>query len=109
MCPDPNLCKTLVKCYNERKTDDTIEIGTSNIPANVSNAAMAAVVEGGNSSSINSVNINVHSSTTSASQSKSHSSVMSSINSSSSGTGPLDECLLCSDQKRDTQFRVSNI
>lgn len=37
LCPDPNLCKTLVKCYNERKTDDmdlpgNVAIGVSPPP-----------------------------------------------------------------------------
>jgi len=55
LCPDPNLCKTLVKCYNERKTDD-----------------MDAPPVGP---------------------------------STNSNGGPYDECLLCSDNKRDTIFK----
>ncbi|XP_054732454.1 E3 ubiquitin-protein ligase mind-bomb isoform X1 [Anastrepha obliqua] len=36
LCPDPNLCKTLVKCYNERKTDDT------ELPGNVAGTSLNA-------------------------------------------------------------------
>ncbi|XP_036326768.1 E3 ubiquitin-protein ligase mind-bomb isoform X2 [Rhagoletis pomonella] len=36
LCPDPNLCKTLVKCYNERKTDD------SELPGNVAGTSLNA-------------------------------------------------------------------
>ncbi|XP_073842665.1 E3 ubiquitin-protein ligase mind bomb 1 isoform X2 [Musca autumnalis] len=36
LCPDPNLCKTLVKCYNERKTDD------SELPGNVAGTSSRA-------------------------------------------------------------------
>lgn len=66
LCPDPNLCKTLVKCYNERKTDD-MEVPSSQGAA------------GGVSSGANGINENQG----------------------------LDECLLCSDNKRDTIFKVS--
>lgn len=62
LCPDPNLCKTLVKCYNERKTDDM----------ETTSSSTNAEAVGGN----NLIN------------------------------GPLDECLLCSDNKRDTIFKV---
>lgn len=67
LCPDPNLCKTLVKCYNERKTDDME--GPSPQGA------------AGGSSGANGINENQG----------------------------LDECLLCSDNKRDTIFKASFI
>lgn len=83
LCPDPNLCKTLIKCYNERKTDDT------ELPGNV--AAAAAAIADSNENNLtgntgNSENV---------------------INSKTGtpGTGGLDECLLCSEQKRDTLFK----
>lgn len=72
LCPDPNLCKTLVKCYNERKTDD------SDLPGNVANAhpttdqQLAGLTAG-----------------------LSH----------EESPAPLDECLLCSERKRDTVFK----
>lgn len=37
LCPDPNLCKTLVKCFNERRTDD-IEL-----PGNVAGTSVNAL------------------------------------------------------------------
>lgn len=67
LCPDPNLCKTLIKCYKERQTDD-IEL-----PGN----ATTTIVNDSNELSL--------------------------INTTTGG--PLDECLLCSDKKRDTLFK----
>lgn len=69
LCPDPNLCKTLVKCYNERKTDDMDLPG--NMAGNNVNTAPAATVQPTEP-------------VTSA---------------------PLDECVVCSEQKRDTVFK----
>lgn len=77
LCPDPNLSKTLVKCYNERKTDDT------DLPGNVahlmSNNSQAATVA--------------------------DATALSAPEEVSSTGGPLDECLLCSERKRDTIFK----
>lgn len=61
LCPDPNLCKTLIKCYKERKTDDL------ELPGNVANVDIDSIA--------------------------------------TNTTGPLDECLICSDKKRDTLFK----
>lgn len=64
LCPDPNLCKTLIKCYKERQTDD-IEL-PGNAVTGIEEAELATV---------------------------------------NTSSGPLDECLLCSDKKRDTVFK----
>lgn len=67
LCPDPNLCKTLVECYNERKTGD-MELPGGN-----------AAVTG---------------------------EIMHNENVEANTSMPLDECLVCSDLKRDTVFKV---
>lgn len=72
LCPDPNLCKTLVKCYNERKTDD------SDLPGNVANNG------GGHGAENAMATLSLDDHLLSA---------------------PLDECLLCSERKRDTVFK----
>lgn len=83
LCPDPNLCKTLIKCYNERKTDDT------ELPGNVAAAAAAIADSNENNIAANTGNAeNVINPKTGV-----------------PGTGGLDECLLCSEQKRDTLFK----
>lgn len=64
MCPDPNLCKTLVECYNERKTGDM------DLPVNVPGE------------------------------------ILHNENNEANTSMPLDECLVCSDLKRDTVFKV---
>uniref|UniRef100_A0A182T3X6 ANK_REP_REGION domain-containing protein n=1 Tax=Anopheles maculatus TaxID=74869 RepID=A0A182T3X6_9DIPT len=47
LCPDPNLCKTLIKCYNERKTDDMdmtsasgVSVGGAGLQPNVMRAGL---------------------------------------------------------------------
>ena len=83
LCPDPNLCKTLVKCYNERKTDD-MDMAGQNVPsANVIRPSAAPQPTAADINRINDVG-------------------KLSLNTSLS----LDECLLCSDSKRDTVFKV---
>lgn len=72
LCPDPNLCKTLVECYNERKTDDT------ELPGNC--AGPTQFVER------DIVPIESPPDTTNHTQ--------------------LDECMVCSETKRDTVFKV---
>lgn len=70
LCPDPNLCKALVECYNERKTSDIGDIVASSettgripiYPMEITEVAM-----------------------------------------------PAYECLVCSDLKRDTVFKVGKI
>ncbi|XP_055613613.1 E3 ubiquitin-protein ligase mind-bomb [Uranotaenia lowii] len=123
LCPDPNLCKTLIKCYNERKTDDMdmaqatsgppaapamIRNGTANTvgPASTSGLGQAlsavastggippGVVDGNLLNDLNKMSIQPNVTGQSA-------------NIAIPGTNgsPLDECLLCSDQKRDTIFK----
>ncbi|GAB0098858.1 E3 ubiquitin-protein ligase mind-bomb [Sergentomyia squamirostris] len=72
LCPDPNLCKTLVRCYNERKTDDM------DLPGNMAGNANAAQ-------------------TVVPAPPAPPEQVVS--------RSPLDECLVCSEQKRDTVFK----
>lgn len=74
LCPDPNLCKTLIKCYNERRTDD-IEVPTT-------------APEGGTTKNNNDVQ---------QQQVPQNNAVQDSGN---------EECLLCSENKRDTVFKV---
>uniref|UniRef100_U5EJK2 RING-type E3 ubiquitin transferase n=1 Tax=Corethrella appendiculata TaxID=1370023 RepID=U5EJK2_9DIPT len=108
LCPDPNLCKTLVKCYNERKTDD-MEMNQSHCSSSGGSAT---------SSNNHNLNSNLHTVNLSAnSSSNSNNENTNSLNAndlnlsgdfaklSLSSTSPLDECLLCSDQKRDTVFK----
>lgn len=82
LCPDPNLCKTLIKCYNERKTDDT------ELPGNVAAAAAGIADSNENNIAVNTGN-------------------SENIINPKTGvpSGGLDECLLCSEQKRDTLFK----
>jgi E3 ubiquitin-protein ligase mind-bomb len=92
LCPDPNLCKTLIKCYNERKTDD-MEIAhsaasVSAVTTTTSQAALAVAAAAAATVSSHNHNLNVQ----------------PGAMVSASGA-MLDECLLCSDQKRDTLFK----
>ncbi|XP_031636139.1 E3 ubiquitin-protein ligase mind-bomb-like [Contarinia nasturtii] len=82
LCPDPNLCKVLVKCYNERKTDDM------DLPGNMANMAI----------SVNSSNVNIQSD-----QNTNETILENETNIST--TTQLEECLICSDLKRDTIFK----
>ncbi|KAH8360893.1 hypothetical protein KR084_010662 [Drosophila pseudotakahashii] len=113
LCPDPNLCKTLVKCYNERKTDD------SELPGNVagtsSNARARAASGGLNQSSSASLPLaNLAASSTFPATSSSSIFALNGIANDLSQslhedtpkpTPSLDECLVCSDAKRDTVFK----
>lgn len=72
---DPNLCKILIKCYNEKHTED-IETTTMD-DKNISN-----VVANNNESQ--------------------HQTQQTKLESSDSNA---EECLLCSEQKRDTVFK----
>ncbi|XP_050091265.1 E3 ubiquitin-protein ligase mind-bomb [Anopheles aquasalis] len=151
LCPDPNLCKTLIKCYNERKTEDmdmTAAAGSTsaNVQPNLlrgtpqeplastsglgvcSNAAASSSTAGASSSSGSGLshaqidasllmdlskmsiqpnvaggtntNVNGNSNTANAAA-----AVAGGGGGGTGGSGPLDECLLCSDQKRDTVFK----
>ena len=102
LCPDPNLCKILVKCYNERKTDDM------DLPGNMANVAVV--------SGVNSSNVSAASAMTTA---QSNNCTMASTNQNNSTSlidnepnvvsTSLEECLICSDLKRDTIFKVNSI
>lgn len=74
-CRDPNLCKILIKCFNEKHTEDIESTGVDE--KNVSNAAS---------------NDQQLSQQVSATKIESNEIIM-------------DECLLCSEQKRDTVFK----
>lgn len=167
LCPDPNLCKTLVKCYNERKTDD------SELPGNVAGTSLnararalatPAVIGGANSGvgSLNSLPVSVVGAAASGGggvgvggiTSSMHQSIATNLplgtvmkggtvggggmnvvnadvrNSNTSGglnslandlsqslhavndavkQATLEECLVCSDAKRDTVFKVNSL
>lgn len=96
LCPDPNLCKILVKCYNERKTDDM------DLPGNLANMTISV-----NSSNVNSNGITVQSTSntmTSVQNNTNNTPIGNEVNIVSSTQ--LEECLICSDLKRDTIFKV---
>lgn len=107
LCPDPNLCKILVKCYNERKTDDM------DLPGNMANVT---VVGGVNASNVSAAAVaaaaasamtaqSINCSMTAANQNNSISLIENEPNVVSTS---LEECLICSDLKRDTIFKVSH-
>lgn len=98
LCPDPNLCKILVKCYNERKTDDM------DLPGNMANMTINV-----NSPNVNITGVNVQSTsnTSSSNQNSTSNSNISNENINNFTTGEREECLICSDLKRDTIFKVS--
>ncbi|XP_030388129.1 E3 ubiquitin-protein ligase mind-bomb isoform X2 [Scaptodrosophila lebanonensis] len=117
LCPDPNLCKTLVKCYNERKTDDS-ELpgnvaGTSlNARARAQNANVATCAGVGGMHQSATANIPLHSVTNitpflfNGPNDEMAQSLQ--VESNSGGVGKvasLEECLVCSDVKRDTVFK----
>ncbi|XP_049295413.1 E3 ubiquitin-protein ligase mind-bomb [Anopheles funestus] len=140
LCPDPNLCKTLIKCYNERKTDDMdmiaasgVGVGTSMQP-NVMRAGLrtnggeptastsgsgcnpgtSGISAGGlNHAQIDATLLMGLSKMSIQPSAAGEANTNVSVNHSASGSGavvggssgPLDECLLCSDQKRDTVFK----
>ncbi|ESO07042.1 hypothetical protein HELRODRAFT_191290 [Helobdella robusta] len=80
LCPDPNLCKALTKCYRDRLVN--------NYPPILPTTPQPLVPDVSN----NPVNNNNFTTTTSSS-------------SSSSGcTSSYDDCMVCSDTKRDTLF-----
>ncbi|XP_002086414.2 E3 ubiquitin-protein ligase mind-bomb [Drosophila yakuba] len=112
LCPDPNLCKTLVKCYNERKTDD------SELPGNVagtSSNARARAASGtlNQSSSANLPLASLAASSTFPAASSSIFALNGIANELSQSlhedppksSATLDECMVCSDAKRDTVFK----
>lgn len=97
LCPDPNLCKILVKCYNERKTDDM------DLPGNMANMTINV-----NPSNVSGVSAQLANNTVTTNQN----STSNNINENATNTvssAPLEECLICSDLKRDTIFKVSAI
>ncbi|XP_055383755.1 E3 ubiquitin-protein ligase mind-bomb [Condylostylus longicornis] len=132
LCPDPNLCKTLVKCYNERKTDDNdlpgnvagasrmnIGAANNNTQASTSNAIKNSILPNGtapgiNSTSTNSIPQNIAGPSTSKNTSTNvlDNNLTSSMSALKLDTkvdplkgNTLDECLVCSDAKRDTVFK----
>lgn len=130
LCPDPNLCKTLVKCYNERKTDD------SELPGNVAGTSSRAANRAANPaaapscvrplSAVDSIGLHASSSTNipfhvvasgssnnigglntmSQDMTQSLNLPSSTCNDTANNASSLDECFLCSDYKRDTVFKV---
>lgn len=90
LCPDPNLCKILVNCYNERKTDDM------DLPGNMAITMNSSNINPSEQSTSNTLALNQNSTI--------NSNIESELNTES--TVPLDECLICSDSKRDTIFKV---
>ncbi|XP_049314109.1 E3 ubiquitin-protein ligase mind-bomb isoform X1 [Bactrocera dorsalis] len=162
LCPDPNLCKTLVKCYNERKTDDSelpgnvagtslnararalatpAVIGGANggvgslnsLPASVvgvaagsggvgvagmttsmqqtvaTNLPLGTVLKGGTvgAAGMNSVGADVRNSNTSGGLNSLANDLSQSLHVANDAVkqAPLEECLVCSDAKRDTVFK----
>ncbi|XP_062563815.1 E3 ubiquitin-protein ligase mind-bomb [Armigeres subalbatus] len=121
LCPDPNLCKTLIKCYNERKTDDmdmTAAGGTAlpgaNLMRNGAAAPLASAATAPSSSSlvtaptpgISSSGVSVDANLLNDLNKMSIQPTVGGQNTVAGSNGsPLDECLLCSDQKRDTVFK----
>ncbi|XP_034482244.1 E3 ubiquitin-protein ligase mind-bomb [Drosophila innubila] len=128
LCPDPNLCKTLLKCYNERKTDDA-ELpgnvaGTSlNARARAQSAAAAGTatagmhqsataniplntVASGSAFGINGISTDMAQSlhVESSSSNSKNSTNVGNANNNNKPTS-LEECLVCSDAKRDTVFK----
>ena len=80
LCPDPNLCKTLIKCYNERRTDD-MEV----VVMDDKNVANAVNNEG---------------------QQQQQQQQQSTVHSASPVENTSnEECILCSENKRDTVFK----
>ncbi|XP_023301637.2 E3 ubiquitin-protein ligase mind-bomb [Lucilia cuprina] len=129
LCPDPNLCKNLVKCYNERKTDDT------DLPGNVAGTStrakalahtsaaanprpLSAAVASSSASANAAVTANMPKHTVAATGSvngglntlvqdltQSLHITSSAANNDTTNASTLEECFLCSDYKRDTVFK----
>lgn len=97
LCPDPNLCKILVKCYNERKTDDM------DLPGNMANLTVSV-----NSSNVSTSGVQTAQSTTNTITSNPNfaNNTLNEPELNTVSTAPLEECLICSDLKRDTIFKV---
>lgn len=104
LCPDPILCNALVVCYNERKTNDLDMLGDA--PARSSDSRSVAA----SNNTTPSVNENA------ASGGNDKVSVASTSNAVEvvsvpellpvvANTAATDECLVCSDAKRDTVFK----
>lgn len=138
LCPDPNLCKTLLKCYNERKTDDaelpgnvagtslnararaqSAATGGTAGPSAVSLSSAAGMhqsataniplntVASGSSFGLNGIGSDMAQSLHAESSSGGSSDSTSKNNSVGNNNKPtsLEECLVCSDAKRDTVFK----
>lgn len=142
LCPDPNLCKTLLKCYNERKTDDAELPGnvagtslnararaqsaatggtagvacavpvasaamhqsaTANIPLNTVASGSTFGLNGLGSDMAQS--LHVESSSGGGGVGNSGASKNNSAGGSNNKPTSLEECLVCSDAKRDTVFK----
>ncbi|KRG06356.1 uncharacterized protein Dmoj_GI11891, isoform B [Drosophila mojavensis] len=130
LCPDPNLCKTLLKCYNERKTDDA-ELpgnvaGTSlNARARAQSAAAAGSVAGMHQSATANIPLNtvasgsafglnglsqdmaqsLHVESSSSKNTTAGGGCVGSISNNNNKVTSVEECLVCSDAKRDTVFK----
>lgn len=103
LCPDPILCNTLIECYNERKTDDINFPGANEVVPEMS-AASAASIAAAEQESGGGVGREV-----SAELGAGGIGIGVGVDMSLSASGSsLDECLVCSDQKRDTVFKVMN-
>ncbi|XP_053680164.1 E3 ubiquitin-protein ligase mind-bomb [Anopheles nili] len=106
LCPDPNLCKTLIKCYNERKTDDMDMTSASGVgtivPPTVPRAGGRLVSDELSASTSVCHAASGGPSTSGLSRTQIDPNLLLDL---SKISGPLDECLLCSDQKRDTVFK----
>lgn len=99
LCPDPNLCKILVKCYNERKTDDM------DLPGNMAiNVAVPLTTAAGSTTAPACLTVTAASN----GQTQSLNSINENLLNGETTTLSLDECLVCSDLKRDTVFKVNS-
>ncbi|XP_035892016.1 E3 ubiquitin-protein ligase mind-bomb [Anopheles stephensi] len=144
LCPDPNLCKTLIKCYNERKTDDMdmaaasgVGVGGTGMQPSVMRAGLRTNAGEPTASTSSSSSASCNPGTSglgagglthsqidanllmglskmsiqpnAAGEANTNVSVNHNAGGSSAAvtgsSGLLDECLLCSDQKRDTVFK----
>lgn len=96
LCPNPNLCKILVKCYNERKTDDMDLLGKmANMTINPSNVSTSGLTPAQQSTS-----------NTMATNQNVGNNSLNEIDPNIISTAPLNECLICSDLKQNTIFKL---
>lgn len=84
-----------MKCYNERKTDDM------DLPGNMANMTISV-----NPSNVSGMSAQTASNTVTSNQNSSSNNINENATNTVS-SAPLEECLICSDLKRDTIFKVS--